>query len=104
MRNRDLAGVSLLLSIGLIYFSVYLLPILGIRIGFLGSFSSHVIASFLLFPVILLVLTPLNNRFRQWRKARGRDIDEEEKYETEYGMTKLTPNETERDSHDDVVK
>ncbi len=41
--------------------------------------------------VIGLALTPINKRIRQWRKTRGRDIDEEERYESDHGMISLTP-------------
>src|SRR6476620_487483 len=93
MRNRDLFGVALVLSIALVYFAKYVLPMLGVNIGFVVSLGSPLIASFIVAPILLVLLTPLNIRWRKWRKEHGRDIREEEKYEMEYGMTKLTPNE-----------
>lgn len=41
-------------------------------------------------PLVMLVLTPLNRRILDKRKAAGRDIEEEERYESESGMISLT--------------
>lgn len=39
-----------------------------------------------------------NQRIRAWRKARGRDIEEEEKYENvETGIISLRPHESNND-------
>ena len=46
--------------------------------------------------MLSLILTPINNRVLEWRKANGRDIEEEERYETADGMIKLTPNDDDR--------
>ena len=51
------------------------------------------IASFLLAPLIAIALTPLNNRLLAYRKSQGRDILEEERYESESGMISLTPHD-----------
>ena len=92
MRHRDLFGLSLVLSIGIVYFVVYLLPKFGLHLGYL-TFGSPLVASFVLAPLLMLILTPFNQRLREWRKTQGRDIELEERYETEYGMIRLTPNE-----------
>jgi hypothetical protein len=53
---------------------------------------------FLLGGTMLVGLALLNPYLLAWRKARGRDIEEEERYETDHGMIRLTPvDETERD-------
>lgn len=102
MRDRDLFGFAILLSIGLVFGGTYILPLVGFRIGFLASLGSPAIASFIIAPFLLVLLFPLNQRFRQWRKAHGRDIAEEERYETEYGMTRLTPNDNQSIEQNDL--
>ena len=93
MRHRDLFGVCILISVILVYLIKYLLPMAGIKIGIVANLSSPLIASFVIAPLLLILLFPINNKFRDWRKKNGRDIDAEERHETEYGMTKLTPND-----------
>jgi hypothetical protein len=66
---------------------------IGIKIPGLVSLSSPFLVAWALSPLILVLLYPLNEKVKIWRKARGRDIDEEERYETPDGMIKLTPNE-----------
>ncbi len=57
------------------------------------SFVAIGIAAFLIAGVLTTALTPLNRGLLVWRKERGRDIEEEERYETESGMIRLTPND-----------
>lgn len=97
MRLRNLLGVTLVLSIALVFAIRRTLPFLGIDLGFMTSVGSHLLASFVIFPILLIVLTPLNDRVRQWRKDNGRDIAEEERYETDHGMIRLTPNDAPKD-------
>ena len=85
MRKTTLAGLSALLA----YAIVFGLPFVGVSIPFL---LSPLIAGLLLSPVLLVLLTPLNKYLLAWRKARGRDIEEEEKYEHD-GVISLRPKE-----------
>ena len=85
MRKTTLAGLSALLA----YAIVFVLPFVGVRIPFA---LSPFFAGLVLAPVILLLLTPMNKYLLAWRKARGRDIEEEEKYERD-GVISLRPKE-----------
>jgi hypothetical protein len=85
MRNKTLAGLCLVLTFGV----VFGLSFAGIRLPFgLGA----VVGSLVLVPLLMVALTPLNKRLLAWRKARGRDIEEEEKYEREgAGIISIRP-------------
>ena len=48
-------------------------------------------ASLVLAPFIGFLLAPLNEKLLGYRKAHGRDILEEERYESDMGMISLTP-------------
>ena len=78
----------------------YLLPEIAAAFGFGSfarwSFAGKAVAAFLGAGVLSLVLTPINRRILDWRKARGRDIEEEERYETDHGMIRLTPNDADK--------
>ena len=76
-------GLSALIA----YIIVFSLRLLSITIPF-GL--SHIFAGLFLTPLLLLLLTPLNKYLLAWRKARGRDIEEEEKYE-QNGVISLRP-------------
>jgi hypothetical protein len=93
MRKSTLLFVAYLIVFPVVYF----LPALAELSGFTSlprwSFGISGVATFLIAGVLATVLTPLNRRLLEWRKARGRDIEEEERYETESGMIRLTPND-----------
>lgn len=55
------------------------------------SLPAKGIASFIGAGVITLILTPVNRRILDWRKTRGRDIEAEERHESDHGMISLTP-------------
>jgi hypothetical protein len=61
------------------------------RIPWLANYASHFFISFILSPLLMVPMTKLNRHLLEWRKSRGRDIEEEEKYETESGMISLRP-------------
>jgi hypothetical protein len=87
---------TLLVLANLIIFPfVYLLPALAEWSGLLDlprwSFVTSGVATFLIASLLTTVLTPLNRRLLAWRKSRGRDIEEEERYESDHGMISLTP-------------
>lgn len=53
---------------------------------------------FIFYILLLIALIMFNQRIRAWRKARGRDIEEEEKYENvETGIISLRPHESNND-------
>ena len=85
MRKSTLAGFAAILA----YAIVFGLGFVGVSIPFL---LSPLVAGLLLSPVLLALLTPLNKYLLARRKARGRDIEEEEKYEHD-GVISLRPKE-----------
>ena len=76
MRKRTLTAVCSITAFVLLF----LLSFLGIRVPF-GL--SPLIVFLVLVPLLMIPLTFLNNHLLAWRKARGRDIEEEERYEIE---------------------
>ena len=96
MRKGTLAVVAWLIAFPAVYF----LPTMAEYFG-VGSFTrfsavSAGLASFVAAGVLTAVLTPLNRRLLDWRKARGRDIEAEERYESNSGMISLTSNDDDR--------
>jgi hypothetical protein len=83
MRKTTLTGVAALLSCAIAFF----LPLAGVRIPF-GL--SPLFGGLFLAPVLLIPLAILNKYLLAWRKARGRDIEEEEKHERD-GVISLRP-------------
>jgi len=85
MRKRTLAILCSLLALGIL---------VSLR---LAGFSVELgLAPFLVFlllvPVLMMPMTLLNKRLLAWRKERGRDIEEEEKYEREgAGLISIRP-------------
>lgn len=99
MRKQTLAGVCYLISFVVIYGMRLLVRALGINVPLL-FYVSPLIASFILAPLVLIPLTKLNRRLLAWRKARGRDIEEEEKYENvNAGIISIKPTQ----SNDEVL-
>lgn len=89
MRNDTLLGLSLVFSVAIIY---------TLREVLSDTASSSSIAWFVRSPlifvltgsVVMVILFPINKKILKWRKERGRDIEEEQKYETEDGFISLT--------------
>jgi predicted lipid-binding transport protein (Tim44 family) len=94
MRKKTLAGLASMLAFGLLFG----LRFVGIKVPFtLAGFFVFL----LLVPLLIIPLTLLNKRVLAWRKARGRDIEEEEKCEREAsGITSLRP-KTEAEMEED---
>ncbi|MGB7207885.1 MAG: hypothetical protein WBD27_04425 [Pyrinomonadaceae bacterium] len=109
MRNGTLLGLSFILAIvidyvvrGILSYNGYSLSIIIVYIvhgilGYTGSsssivslVSSRLVTSFMIAPVLMIILVPINNKILKWRKERGRDIEEEQKYETEGGFISLS--------------
>jgi hypothetical protein len=82
MRKRTLASVCFILSLAIIFLLKSLARAQGINLPLVGVVSP-LIASFMLVPLLLIPLTAINQYILAWRKARGRDIEEEEKHEFE---------------------
>ena len=80
MRKQTLAGVCYLMSFVIVFGLRVLVHALDVNAPPLFYVSPY-IASFILAPLLYIPLAKLNRRLLAWRKARGRDIEEEEKYE-----------------------
>lgn len=96
MRKGTLAVLAWLIAFPAVYF----LPAFAeyLDVGSFSRFSAvtSMLLSFVAAGVLTAVLTPLNRRLLDWRKARGRDIEEEERYESKSGMISLTPHDDDR--------
>ena len=96
MRKKTLATVCFILSMVVVFLLKYLASSQGITLPLIGDVS-HPLASFIIVPLLLILLTALNKYVLAWRKARGRDIEEEEKHEfDEADIISLRP----RQSHE----
>lgn len=85
MRKRTLAIAGALLAVAVM---------IGLRfIGVAVPFGlSPLFAYFVLIPILMLPLALLNKYLLAWRKARGRDIEDEERYENDdAGLISLRP-------------
>ena len=80
MRTKTLASVCVILSMAIVFAIKLFATSYGIRLPLVG-YVSPLIASFILVPLLLIPLTALNQYILAWRKAHGRDIEEEEKHE-----------------------
>lgn len=85
MRKKTLAAVCSILA-----FAILLtLRLAGVSVP-LGLLPFLVFL--VLVPLLMIPMTLLNQRLLTWRKARGRDIEEEEKFENEdAGIISLRP-------------
>ncbi len=80
MRKQTLGSVCFILSLAIVFLLRVLARSQGIHLPLIG-FVSPMIASFIVVPLLIIPLTALNQYFLAWRKAHGRDIEEEEKHE-----------------------
>lgn len=76
------AAITLLIHVGIAY--------IGLNPPFGDSLIFEAIKFAFVVPVVVLALNPVNQQIRNWRKARGRDVEEEEKFETESGIISIT--------------
>lgn len=76
MRKKTLAAACSVLAL-----------LVVLAMGFFRVKTPHNIPFFVIYlvlmPLLSVALTPLNQRLLAWRKARGRDIEDEQKYEFE---------------------
>jgi hypothetical protein len=80
MRKQTLASVCFILALAVVYLIESLAHSQGIRLPLIG-YVTPLIASLIIVPLLLVPLTALNQYVLAWRKAKGRDIEEEEKHE-----------------------
>lgn len=85
MRKRTLAAFCSILACAILL--VLRFSGVGIPLGL-----SPFLVFLVLMPLLMIPMTLLNKRLLAWRKARGRDIEEEEKFENEdAGIISLRP-------------
>lgn len=85
MRKKTLAGVCSILAFAIL-----------LTLRFVGIRDPLGLSPFLVFivlmPLLMIPMMILNKRLLAWRKIRGRNIEEEEKYENEdAGIISLRP-------------
>jgi len=73
------------------YFSREILTVAGYQYPLRESRAIVGLFAVVFALIVLTILTLLNRRILDWRKTRGRDIEEEELYESDHGMISLTP-------------
>jgi hypothetical protein len=104
MRKQTLAGICTFLSLGIVCLLASLARARGIHLPLVG-YVSPLIASVIVVPLLLVPLTVLNQHLLAWRKARGRDIEEEEKYEfAESDIISLRPRQPHEEPSTDRSK
>lgn len=79
-----------LISLGLAYLIQDLQAYLEFELPYRHSVMMKVVQALIILPVVYIILNPVNKKIRLWRKARGRDIEAEEKSETASTFIKLT--------------
>ena len=80
MRKKTFASLFFILSCAIMFGLKMFAASYSIRLPLVGHISP-LIAAVIILPIVLLSLGALNQRILRWRKARGRDIEEEEKHE-----------------------
>jgi len=63
----------------------------GVKIPFLARPVAVHVLVLILMPILYIPLYALNRHILKWRLERGRDIVEEERYESESGFISLRP-------------
>jgi hypothetical protein len=91
MRKRTLATIAYLLALVLVYLLRAAARSQGVPVPWLATYASLFVASLVVTPLLLIPLTKLNDRLLEWRRARGRDIEAEERHETESGVLSIKP-------------
>ncbi|MEQ1603737.1 MAG: hypothetical protein ABL999_02615 [Pyrinomonadaceae bacterium] len=83
--------VAYVIAFPFVYFANDIIALGGYSSFPVASLTGKSLMSLVLAGIILVVLTPLNRRLLDWRKSRGRDIEDEERYESDHGLISLTP-------------
>jgi hypothetical protein len=95
VRKKTLVGVCFILSLAMVYLLTWLAGSVGIRLPFVGPVSA-ITAALIIVPLLLIPMTALNAYILKWRKARGRDIEAEERHEfDEADIISLRPRQPE---------
>lgn len=85
MRKRTLAGLCSILG----FVIVFALKYAGFPVSWV---MSGLFVFLVIVPLLMIPMTLLNKRLLAWRKVRGRDIEDEERYENEdAGIISLRP-------------
>ncbi len=89
MRKGTFYAVSYGIALAIIFALQYALNSFGFS-RYISVFAgSHLISSLVITPLVAAALAPFNRRLLLYRKARGRDIEVEERFETKGGMITL---------------
>ena len=96
MRKSTLMAVAYVIVFPFVYFAENIFFFGGFPDLPRGSLAGKGVVAFVVAGIVSVILTPLNRRILDWRRARGRDIEEEERYESDYGMISLTPKDDEQ--------
>ena len=100
MRTKTLNAVCLILAFAAVFILSQCFGPGGITIPFFARpVAAHVLV-LILTPVFYLPLFALNRHLLKWRLRNGRDIREEEKYESESGFISLKPKDPDRRDND----
>jgi hypothetical protein len=91
MRIKTLNALCLVFAFGTVLALQQFSVSNGVKIPFLARpVAAHVLV-LILMPIIYIPLYAFNRHILKWRLERGRDILEEEKYESESGFISLKP-------------
>lgn len=96
MRKSSVGLIFVVLLFTPIYFSKEITAFAGFPDMRWGTARAVVALFAVVFAVVVLgILTLVNPRILAWRKAKGRDIEDEERYESDQGMISLKPKDEE---------
>lgn len=93
MRTASFLVICGLIAGGIVLGIKLFLAWIELQISYVDWIVFDLIKFAVFMPIVVLMLTPVNKKIRNWRKMRGRDIEAEEKYETESGFISLTEKE-----------
>ncbi len=88
MRKKNLLFLSFAVSVAIVGALHFIAYRRGIELSLILALC---LAALIVHPLLLKPLTKLNQRLLDRQKARGRDLDEEEKHEISMGLISLRP-------------
>jgi hypothetical protein len=80
MRPKTLHAILLILACAILFGLKWLASTYTIHLPLIGNVSP-VIAAVIILPLVLITVAAFNQRIITWRKARGKDIVEEQAHE-----------------------
>ena len=80
MRPKTLHAILLLVAIAIVCGLKWFASLFTVYLPIVGE-TSPLIAAVIVLPLALTIVVTINQRIIAWRKARGRDIEEEQKHE-----------------------